>query len=139
MILVSAAGTMRSTVVDSAPCMACKAAVEVTDFAMDAFVTLSKILRARGELPLDMASTFCCPACAKVRESVALERSAARAVRTTRSVRVLKGVERASEADRTEATKWLVRVMGQGYVDELMRTIEEKRSNGGAKPRKGEV
>jgi hypothetical protein len=128
-------------VVEQAPCMvpSCGNLVDVTDEAMAGFVSFSKQLTKRGEPPLELGKTFCCEACRLGREEAWADKSASRSVRTTRSIRVLKGLEKSSPVDEREAEKWLEKVMGLGYVVELRRAIEEKRANGGRKPRREEL
>lgn len=127
----------RPNVVETVPCMvpSCRKPVEVTDEAMTALIVFSKHLRSRGEEPLDMAKTFNCETCRVEREADWEDRQIVRRERTTRSIRMLKGVEPASPADEREAMKWLEKVMGKGYLVDLLRCIEDKKNGGGKKTR----
>lgn len=122
----------RPNVIETIPCMvpSCRKPVEITDEAMTAFISFSKRLRSLGEEPLDMGKVFNCPTCAVEREADWLDRQEVRRVRTTRSVRVLKGLENGSAADERAAKEWLEKVMGKGYLLELLRCIEDKKSGG---------
>lgn len=147
-------------VVTKAPCWlavkGCKNQVDVTEEGMDAFVAFSKNLVSRGEKPLDLAKVFTCPDCSKGRALAAADQAARDRESTTAAIRMIKALDGrtldeakrlASNADpkgrfpeRTDEKSTvavaarhlmhLTAVMGSGYVVDLLRAIEEKRSAG---------
>lgn len=142
-------------IADRVPCLVpfCRNRVEVTEEALESFVTFSKILRARGEEPLDASKTFCCASCGEKRRLEALNKSTKRRERVTEAIKYLKHADpaaidearvfaskgrtalRVSDAARAadERLTTLEKAMGAGYVQDLLTCIESKRSAAGQK------
>lgn len=154
-------------VVAMAKCLAhptgCKELVAVTDEGMDGITTFSAQLERKGDKPLDMNAIFPCATCRAAREAAWTANTAKRRERTTEAVRYCKN---ANESDLVEGwrcvqaglagkmppdtrqgviaamerTEWLRRVMGVGYVNDLLVCLKERESSGKrGKPRKEDL
>jgi hypothetical protein len=138
----------------------CRNIVAVTEEAMGMFETFNRQLAKRGEGPLDLDACFPCDACRVKRSEVAVDKSAARREKTTEAIRYLKNiplddVNAAYDLTTTgkgaplrtgetvikamERMAWLAKVMGGGYVGDLVNALREKARSGGKKPRKEEI
>jgi len=155
---------MPSKVVAQAKCAAhrheCPNLVDVTESGMDSLESFSGLLAERNEPPLELNACFLCDECYAKRGHVQAQKSAERRGKVTEAVRYLKAIgsrvldEAAdlAKAGRTpdragpdlvaavEKLGFLGRVMGPGYVSDLVIAIREGgKSPGKAKPKAGDL
>lgn len=149
-------------IVTSAKCAGCDAPVEVTAEGMDAIETFSRKLERDGQAPIDMNACFSCADCRAKRSDAALRKSTERRGRVTEAVRYLKsandnpigeamgyvttgkGLPSWNVGDAVKAAHerlaFLAKVMGLGYVVDLLTSIREGRKTPGrAKPKAGDL
>jgi hypothetical protein len=122
----------KPTIATVALCLvpSCKKPVEVTEEAMGMMETFNAILSRRGEAPLRLNEIFNCGECAVDRAAASMEKSEARRAKTTAAIRLLKGLEPSTRETERDAREYLERVMGSGYVRDLLSAIQERKRDG---------
>lgn len=155
-------GSWQPQIVTTAKCAGCDAPVAVTAEGLDALETFSRKLERDQQPPLDMNTCFSCADCHAKRSTASAQHSAKRRERTSEAVRYLKAAEDKNVGEAMgyvttgrglpewnvgdavkaahERLAFLVKVMGSGYVVDLLTAIREGRKTPGrAKPRAGDL
>ncbi len=139
----------------------CRNTVDVTEEGLAQLEQFSAILVARNEAPLGLNDCFMCDACVQQRFTVMAQAAAERRGKVTDAVRYLKhadgyALDKATDLVKGSATVpprtsddvvaamerlvYLTKVMGSGYVADLVIAIRDGRKTPGkAKPKAGDL